>query len=300
MRGPPGGVKTGVGRTAMPRAIVYRRVSTEEQAESGAGLAAQLDACNVWCARNGFEAAGPFDDEAVGGATELHQRPGLVAACSALAKGDVLLVAKRDRLGRDPLVIAMVEAAVARRKGRVASAAGEGTSGDGPADVLMRRVVDAFAEYERLIIKARTRGALAAKKARGERCGRVPYGKAVVDDGRRSKVRADGTGGLPIGLADHPGEQRVLAAIFDLRRKGWACDRIAWALNQRGIPTKALRPWQASSVHYLCRAHGVEKGSPSDPNPQPPTPIPHADDTPPPLPPLAPPGPAPAAGRPAP
>ena len=40
----------------------------------------------------------------------------------------------------------------------------------------MRRIVDAFAEYERLVIKARTRAALAVKRTRGERIDGIPYG----------------------------------------------------------------------------------------------------------------------------
>ena len=45
------------------------------------------------------------------------------------------------------------------------SAAGEGTDTDGPTDILMRRIVDAFGEYERLIIKARTKAALRSRRA---------------------------------------------------------------------------------------------------------------------------------------
>lgn len=84
-------------------------------------------------------------------------------ALSILGSGDVLLVAKRDRLGRDPLIVALIEAAVSRKGCRIVSAAEEGTASDGPTDVLMRRMVDSFAEYERLVIKSRTRAALDAK-----------------------------------------------------------------------------------------------------------------------------------------
>ena len=37
------------------------------------------------------------------GGLPLEQRPGLLAALDAIGKGDVLIVAKRDRLGRDVL-----------------------------------------------------------------------------------------------------------------------------------------------------------------------------------------------------
>ena len=114
------------------------------------------------------------------------RRTVLLDALAALARGDILLVAKRDRLSRgDMMTTAMIEAAVERAGARIVSAAGEGTESDDPASVLMRRIVDAFGEYERLLIKARTRAALLAKKARGERYGQVPYGRRLAGDGIR-------------------------------------------------------------------------------------------------------------------
>ena len=241
----------------MPRAVVYRRVSDEDQVESGAGLAAQLDACRAWAARNDYTLDGDgYRDEAIGGATPIDKCPGLVDALAELRKGDVLLVAKRDRLGRDRLKLATVEAFVARKKCRIVSAAGEGTEGDDPADVLMRHMIDAFAVYERLLIKARTRAALAAKRKRGERTGRVPFGQRIVDDGRRS-VR----GNAPNALVDEPDERATLAHIGRLRCSGWTFNKIAWALNRAGLQCRG-KPWQTSSIAYLCNAHGFTKGTP--------------------------------------
>jgi len=98
------------------RFIAYLRVSTDEQTESGAGLAAQTDACRQHAQRCVAELIGPFADEGVGGASALDKRPQLLGALAELSRGHVLLVAKRDRLGRDPIAVAMIEAAV-RRKG---------------------------------------------------------------------------------------------------------------------------------------------------------------------------------------
>lgn len=87
-----------------------------------------------------------------------------------------LLVAKRDRLAHDTLLAATIERLVERDGAAVRSAEGLG-DGDAPEAVLMGRIVDAFAEYERLVIKARTRAALALKKSRSERISREPrYG----------------------------------------------------------------------------------------------------------------------------
>lgn len=227
------------------RAIAVLRVSTDDQADSGAGLKAQEDACRGYADRLGLALVGPFADEGISGAAPLDKRPALMAALAEVGPGDVLVVAKRDRLGRDPFVVAMIEAAVKRSGGRVASAAGEGTDSDGPTDVLMRRIVDAFAEYERLVIKARTRAALGAKRRRGERTGRVPFGHDLVDDGRRSKE------GRPIALVENPAEQAVIAEIRRQEAGGAGPAAIARDLNARGVPSKTGASWSNAAVRRI-------------------------------------------------
>jgi DNA invertase Pin-like site-specific DNA recombinase len=70
----------------------------------------------------------------------------------------------------------MVERLVERAGARVCTADGI-AAGESPEALLMRRIVDAFAEYERLAIQARTKAALAVKRSRRERISRQPpYG----------------------------------------------------------------------------------------------------------------------------
>ena len=166
-------------------AHAYLRVSTEQQTQSGAGLDAQLDACH-----RVSKLAGVYKDSGVSGKTGLDKRPALLELIASLAPGDTVIVAKRDRLGRDPLVVAMIESAVKRKGARIVSAAGEGTDSDSPTDILMRRMVDAFAEYERLIIGARTKAALQAKKQRGERTGTIPFGHQISANGKSLEQNA--------------------------------------------------------------------------------------------------------------
>jgi site-specific DNA recombinase len=221
------------------RVIIYLRVSTDEQAESGLGLEAQLAACKAMAARMGWEIVVILED-AMSGGLPLEKRTILMDALAELGKGDVLLVAKRDRLSRgDMMTTAMIEAAVKRAGARIVSAAGEGTESDDPASVLMRRIVDAFGEYERLLIKARTRAALLAKKARGQRYGQVPYGRRLAADGIR--------------LETDPAEAEAIRLIVALRSARASLREIAGELDRRGIPTKSGRPWKHSTVHDVLR-----------------------------------------------
>ena len=220
--------------------FAYLRVSTTDQAESGAGLAAQMDACSRLAGAQGVELVAIHQDAGISGAKGLEARPGLLDAIAGLTKGDVLVVAKRDRLGRDPIVVAMIESAVGRKGARIVSAAGEGTEGDDPASVLMRRMIDAFAEYERLLIGARTKSAMGAMKRRGERVGQIPYGFALADDGVQL---------LPVAA-----EQDVIVEARRLHSAGQSLRAIARELARRGFVSRSGKAFLAEQVKRLLAA----------------------------------------------
>lgn len=216
----------------------YLRVSTDGQADSGLGLDAQRSAIAAAAARHQLTVAEYFTDAGLSGALELANRPGLFAAVNALKRGDVLIVAKRDRLGRDVIAVAMLERLTTRKGARILSAAGEGTEGDDASSMLQRRILDAFAEYERLIIGQRTRAALQAKRARGQRAGNLPYGFTLNADGSTLDVRAD--------------EQRVLSLLRELIAAGFTLREVAAELNRQGFRTRCGSAWRHQYVANLA------------------------------------------------
>lgn len=221
-----------------PKAIGYLRVSTEGQADSGLGLDAQRASVTTAAARLGLALADVFTDAGLSGSLDLADRPGLFAAIEAMKRGDVLIVAKRDRLGRDVVAVAMIERLIGRKGGRVLSAAGEGTDNDDASSMLQRRILDAFSEYERLIIGQRTKAALKAKRLRGERAGNVPFGYRLADDGR-SLIACDA-------------EQRIIELIRQLREAGYTLRAIADSLNADGYRTRRGSAWRHEYVANLA------------------------------------------------
>jgi len=121
----------------------------------------------------------------------------------------------------------------------VASAAGEGEGTD-PAAALMRTMVDAFAQYERALIGARTKAALAVKKAKGERTGTVPYGYELAADG--------------VQLVAHEGEQAVIATIRALRAEGLSLRAITTELASRGLVSRSGGRWHLTQVVRVLEA----------------------------------------------
>ena len=175
------------------------------------------------------------------GAAAIADRPELLAALAALREhgAGVFAVAKRDRLARDVMAAAMIDRMVVDAGARVVSAAGEGTDSDDPSAVLMRRMVDAFAEYERALIAARTRAALAVKRSRGEATSHAPFGFRAVDG---------------VLVADDA-EQAVIAQVRAARARGMTVRAICDELRAAGIVSRKGKPLAVSAVGELVTSH---------------------------------------------
>lgn len=221
-------------RAADPkRAVAYLRVSTDDQR---LGVEAQRAAVEAWAAREGVQVASWHVDDGVSGAAPLPERKALLEALAALDGGaGWFLVAKRDRLARDVVSAGMICRLVEKSGARVLSADGTG-NGDGPEAGLLRGIIDVFAEYERQIIRARTRAALAAKQARGELTGKAPFGYRRAADGIR------------LELDDQ--EQRVIARARELRAGGHKLREIC---SELGPVSRAGTPLSLQALHRIVR-----------------------------------------------
>src|SRR5262249_38975312 len=150
----------------MPMSVGYARVSTQEQ-----DLALQLDA---------LQAAGCeriFTEKASGAQRD---RPQLHAALDYMRAADTLVVWKLDRLARSlRQLLDTVEALHARQMGlrSLTEAIDTGT----PGGTLVFHLFGALAEFERAIIRERTRAGLAAARVRGRTGGR-PAALSAADN----------------------------------------------------------------------------------------------------------------------
>lgn len=224
--------------TRPSRAFGYLRVSTDQQADSGLGLDAQRAAVEAAAKRLGLPLVELFEDAGLSGALDLESRPSLFAAVQALKRGDVLVIAKRDRLGRDLVGVAMIERQIMRKGARIISAAGEGTEGTDASAMLQRQILDVFAEYERRLIGQRTKAALRAKRERGELAGNLPYGYSLNPDGRT--------------LEANPAEAAVLSIMRELRAAGYSQREVAAELNRQGFRTRRGSAWRHQYVASLA------------------------------------------------
>lgn len=231
----------------MPRTIAYVRVSSEEQAHSGLGIEAQLEAIRA----NVGEPDVIIRDEGFSGGT--LDRPGLAELLEVVGKGDTVVVAKLDRLSRgDAFAMAWLEKElVEKAKASILSAAGEGTGDDSPQGAFMRDIMKAFARFELAMIKQRTSAAVKVKLERkrqaGEKTGgkHAPFGyDVVVVDGVKK-------------LVENADEQAIIGDMVAMRQAGESYQGIADKLTADGVTTRGGAKWIHTSVRKIIGRHQV-------------------------------------------
>lgn len=155
--------------------VVYIRVSTKRQGDSGLGLEAQKDICEKYIKEQEGESVATFKDVESG---THRDRPGLWQAIEfCKANRCCLVVAKLDRLARDvEFIFKVVNSGIKIH------------FCDMPmVNTMILGVFASVAQYERELISKRTKDALAAKRARGEHLGR-PKGTSLEEANQASSI----------------------------------------------------------------------------------------------------------------
>jgi site-specific DNA recombinase len=148
------------------RAILYARVSTDEQARSGYSLAQQLEALRDYAAREGYEVLEGVEDPGQGGAS--LARPGLDKVRDLVAKGGVsiVLAQDRDRFAREPAYLYLLREEFAEKGTRLKALSDRGD--DSPEGQLTDGILDQLAKFERAKTAERTRRGRLRKAREGK------------------------------------------------------------------------------------------------------------------------------------
>lgn len=222
------------------RAILYCRVSTADQVESGLGLEVQRKRTRQYAEMHGMEVAAELADEGLSGAS--LKRPGIQEALRMIQAGeaDALVVAKLDRLTRSVGDLAdIVE--MFTRKGAALASVSESLDTSSAAGRMMVNLLGVFASFERERIAERVAEAMGEKKGRGEKVSRwASIGKRIDPEGK--VVQDETERGLVLRVREMSLHHRM------------SYRRIAEVLNAEGILTRYGKPHHAVSVHRLVRA----------------------------------------------
>jgi site-specific DNA recombinase len=203
-------------------AVIYARVSTAEQAETGRSIDAQLDACRRWCDAHETEVIGLYKEPGVSGIAAA--RPELDKALAAACRHKAVLVSySLSRLARSTLHLLQIVARLEQSGAGFASCS-ENIDTTSPMGRLVFTLFAALSQFERDVIAERTASVMAYKIQQREFTGgrRPPIGWALADDGRH--------------IVPDPQEQGILVMIRELAGSGKTAYAIAKHLNAIGMP----------------------------------------------------------------
>lgn len=148
----------------MTRVFAYCRVSTAEQTTDN-----QIQEIAV----SGFQVdSRRIIAETVSGSVAAMERKGFLTLLNKLESGDVLVVTKLDRLGRNAMDVRATVERLASVGVRVHCLALGGADLASPAGKMTMGVIAAVAEFERDLLIERTQSGLTRAKSQGKKLGR--------------------------------------------------------------------------------------------------------------------------------
>jgi len=215
--------------------INYFRVSSQRQGISGLGLEAQRQAVQNYV-RNNIVVA-EFTEIETG--TKKKHRPEIHKAIELCKKeGATLLIAKIDRLSRNlAFIVNLLDSGV------------DFIATDMPqANRLTVHILAAIAEHEALIIKTRTKAALAIAKQRGKKLGNP--------QNFTQEAREKGANQRRENAIENKNNMRATTIICLLKEQiGISYSAIARKLNTEGFPTSTGKLHTSYSVWLLWKRH---------------------------------------------
>jgi putative DNA-invertase from lambdoid prophage Rac len=182
----------------MPRTFAYVRVSTTGQTTEN--QIQEIEAAGFLVEPHRIVA------ETISGSTAIARRPGFIKLLDRLEAGDVLIVTKLDRLGRDAIDVSRTVARLEGLGTRVHCLALGGVDLTSSAGKLTMGVINAVAQFERDLLVERTQSGLKRAKSAGKVLGRP----AQLNEAQRRQVREELVAGVSVS---------ALAKKFDTSRQ---------------------------------------------------------------------------------
>jgi DNA invertase Pin-like site-specific DNA recombinase len=232
------------------RVIAYVRVSTSEQAESGAGLEAERAAILAEASRRGWEHVEFIEDSRLS-ARSVNRR-GLRLALGSLKRSEasVLVVSKMDRLSRS-----LGSMQRAQREGWALVALDSPADLTSPSGEAMAGVIAVFAQLERRLIGQRTREALAKKREAGVRLGGT---RVISPEVRGARPHSQGGGSKRPQDWCAPGRRRLCAP----ERPRVATEHAAAGAHSLGTRILATLATHARASNRRCQRAWVQESGP--------------------------------------
>lgn len=232
--------------------VLYARVSTAEQANSGFSLRQQLERLRDHAETEGLTVLEEVQDPGQSGAS--LERPGLDRVRDLVADGgvSVVLAQDRDRFAREPAYLFLLKQEFGERGCRMRALNDQG--GDDEEGELMNGMLDQLAKYERAKIAQRTRRGRERKAREGRIVGAQPR--------PRWGFRYNDVGD---GYVVDEGEMTLVRRLFELVADGLSLRSIKKLLESEGVATpRNAQFWNTNTIRKIVlndvyRPHSFEE-----------------------------------------
>jgi len=240
------------------KAILYARFSPRPNASECESVEKQLEELRRYCMENGFRIAGEFDDKALSGADD--DRPGMWDAIFALKPGYTLMVRSFDRLSRDAgFFLHVIKIQIERKQANLLSITEQGASVDTAEGRMLRGFMAVLSEYNREIIRARTRSAMRRHQRNGRRMSKeTPYGWKD-DPNNPPRIDKDGNK-VPQMMLVNEEERAVIEIVVVYFKKGMGMREISRMLVQKGVKSRGGCKWHHNQVRRMLEREGYPAG----------------------------------------
>jgi site-specific DNA recombinase len=213
------------------KVVIYRRVSTKDQAEDGSSLDQQHEALTKYATDHGYEIVGEFADEGISG-SNLAKREGIKAAMTMCKReGAILLAYSLSRISRSVADMANIIAEFDKKQLTIQTLQ-EQVDPSTPAGRMTINIIAAAAQYQREAGNETIKANMQSGKRKNKRQSRyAPFGYEIVGD----------------DLVTIPAEQKVIKRIMRDHTKGLSPYIIAKGL------TSPERKWQTVQVQRVIK-----------------------------------------------
>ena len=213
------------------RAVIYARYSSENQRE--ASIADQLEVCRRLIAREGWQLAGNYSDQAISGASRF--RPGLqrLRADAEARAFDVIVCEALDRVGRKLADVAELHDLLSYLGIKLVTVA------TGEVTALHIGMLGTLAQLALSDLREKTKRGQLGRALQGRIPGGHAYGYDVVEN------HGKGARGERV---INPAEADIVRRIFVAFADGESPRAIARRLNAEGVPGPDGRAWRDTTI----------------------------------------------------
>ena len=219
------------------KAVLYARVSSQEQAKTGYSLQDQIRALRSYAEANGYEVMEEVQDPGYSGVSV--ERPGLNRVLDLVAAGGVavVLAQDRDRIAREPAITGWLRMRFNQHSTKLRAM--NDPDDESPEGQLTMGIMDVMAKFERSTTMVRTRRGRFQRAREGKviGSGSPPYGFRYNAD--RTNYVVDAT-------------MATVSRMFRMVAAGSTLHGVKKTLEKEGVPTPGgQKRWQVPSMRRM-------------------------------------------------